>query len=91
MEGEGEGKKKRKDAPLGLRLLPCRCIVTCAFRWFSVPYALAQLGQLSCEKAPVSVSLSRPAINQITERSAIPNMWGKIKRGKGDAIRREAE
>ena len=33
--------------PLGLLFGPCRCIVTWAFRWFKVPYAFEQFGQLS--------------------------------------------
>ena len=33
-------------SPPGLRFDPCFCIVTCAFRWLSVPYAFVQFGQL---------------------------------------------
>ena len=42
--------------PLGLRFGPCRCIVTCAFKWFRVPYAFVQLGQLSEGNARGSVN-----------------------------------
>ena len=27
--------------PSGVRFVPCDCIVTCAFRWFNVPYAFS--------------------------------------------------
>lgn len=32
---------KTPNVPSGVRLFPCDCIVTCAFKWFNVPYAFS--------------------------------------------------
>ena len=55
-------KGKRRNLPAGLLLGPCFCIVTCALRWFNVPYAFVQFGKLEFKQKQ---NKAKPSVRSI--------------------------
>ena len=67
-------------SPPGLRLAPCFCIVTCAFKWLRVPYAFVQLGKLERRETAVSTQTETSNEAQKVSQGGAPEP--REKRGK---------